>query len=191
MWLDEEFSENHPLAKKLQYMTLQSCERSDAAIEYKNTNRKFIAFDLRDRVLMALVGQTLKPFGFWQNLHDYFIESKFHFLRVWSETQLANRGEMHLRNLYLQHPAKFFEVEFEDAKNVKMRIVKCNYIISEMCSNKRIALNDNQQVNGLLDEFRQKIHEEEQRLQIGNHLFEAFSPESNAPKKTLIDHSGS
>ncbi|MBS0653733.1 MAG: hypothetical protein JSR39_09470 [Verrucomicrobia bacterium] len=189
MWLDEEVSENHPLARKFQYMTLQSCERSESEIHYKNTNRKFISFDLRDRVLMALVGQTLRPFGFWQNLHDYFIGSKFHFLRVWAETQLANRGERHLRNLYLQHPSKFFEVEYEDAKNVKMKIVKCNYIISEMSSNKRIALNDNQSVNGVLDGFRQKIHEEEQRLQLGNQLFEAFAPESNVPKKTLIGHS--
>lgn len=189
MWLDEEVSEHHPLAKKFEYMTLQSCERSDAAIQYKNTNRKFISFDLRDRILMTLVGQTLKPFGFWQNLHDYFIESKYHFLRVWAETHLASRGERHLRNLYLQHPSKFFEVEFEDSKNIKMRLVKCSYIISEMSSNKRVSLNDNQQINGLLDEFRQKINLEEQRFELGNQLFEAFSPESNVPKKRLIGRS--
>ncbi|MBS0603522.1 MAG: hypothetical protein JSS60_00630 [Verrucomicrobia bacterium] len=185
MWLSEEMTESHPLFNKVQYITTQSCERSEAEINYVNINRKYIAFDLRDKALMVLVGLTLKPFGFLQNLEDYFFDSKFRIFRVWAETSIAKRGESHLRNLYLKHPQKFFEVEFENAKSVKMKMIKCNYSISEMCSSKRVALNDSEQSPDMMSDFRKKIQKQEQKLFLSEQLIEEFSPRKESNTKLL------
>lgn len=180
MWLDEELSETHPLVRKVEYMTLQSCERSEVAIHYKNISRKFIVFDLRDKPLMVQVARSLKAFGMWQTLQNYFLNSRFSLVSAWAEAALAKRGEAHIRNLYLKHPAKFFDLEYEDAKSVKMRLVKCSYTISEMTSSKRVPLNDNPQSAGLMDKFREKILQEEERLFIGKQLFDEFAPETKS-----------
>ena len=121
MWLADEMTESHPLFHKVQYVTVQSCERNQAEIRYKNINRKFIPFDLRDYHLMVLVGLSIKPFGFLQHLQNYFADSRFGLLKVWAEGAIARRGENNLRHLYLTHPEKFFEIEFENAKSTRMK----------------------------------------------------------------------
>src|SRR3989339_1287518 len=118
LWLSEELDELHPLFNNIQYITQQSCERQDTEMNYKDINRKYISFDFRDNELMLSVGKTVKPFGFFENLHDYLIHSNIRFFRVWAEKAIAKRGELHLRKLYLKCPEKFFNVEFQNNRNV-------------------------------------------------------------------------
>jgi len=191
MWLEEEINDNHPLAKKIEFMTLQSCERSEIAIHYKHINRKFIAFDLRDRTLMKLVGKTLKPFGFWQHLHDFFVDSKFRMLRIWSDIALAKRGEDHLRSLYLKHPEKFFNIEFADAHSLKMSLTKGSFVISEMRSEKKVSLHENQNSFATdMEEYRKRIRHEEERMEQEENLVNEFSPEREKRQGPLLGMDG-
>lgn len=168
MWLSEEMTESHPLFDKVEYLTQQSCEKHEGEINYKNVNRKYISFNLRDKPLMLLVGMTLKPFGFLQNMQDWLIDSKVRFFRVWAETSIAKRGEVHLRSLYLKSPEKFFNVEFENANSSRMKIAKCGYIINEVCSTKRMSLHDKEEFSGVMDGFRKNMQKEESQFALEN-----------------------
>lgn len=185
MWLTEEMTETHPLFPKVQYVTVQSCERNQAEIHYRNVNRKFIPFDLRDCRLMVLVGLTLKPFGFFQHLQNYLADSRFRFFKVWAETAIAKRGEASLRHLYLTHPEKFFEVEFENAKSTRMKLIKCNFIISEVVEVKCLAMKDREQSPEQMQAFRETIQRQEKQFFLNDQLASEFNPKKENSQKLL------
>ncbi len=187
LWLAEELEESHPLFNSVQYITQQSCERQENEMNYKDINRKYIAFDLRDKSLMLLVGRTIKPFGFFENLHDYLIDSKIQFFRVWAEKAIAKRGESHLRKLYLKHPEKFFHVEFENSRKMHGKVVKCSYIINEICNVKRVSLREKEQFPSMINDFRKTMEKESLRDHSENLLEGPATDEEHDPKLIPIE----
>jgi hypothetical protein len=182
-WLAEELEESHPLFSSVQYITQQSCERRENEMHYKDINRKYIAFDLKDKALMLAVGKTLKPFGFMESLQEHFIHSKIRFFRVWAETKISKRGEAHLRTLYLKQPEKFFNVEFQSNKNLHGKLIKCSYIINEICNVKRVSLNEKEKFPNMMNDFRTTLAKENEEAHHDG-LLEgpAFPPEQSPPQ---------
>lgn len=185
LWLAEELEESHPLFNKVQYITQQSCERQEMEMNYKDINRKYIAFDLRDKELMLAVGKTINPFGFFENLHNYLIDSSISFFRVWAEKAIAKRGEAHLRKLYLKHPEKFFNVEFQNNRNVNAKLAKCSYIINEICNVKRVSLHEKEQFPSMINDFRKTMEKESYQDHPHEHLIEGASSDSERGPKLI------
>ncbi len=187
MWLESDIPENHPLLRKIEYMTMQSCERKEAEIYYKNINRKYITFDLRDGKLMALVGETLEPFGLKQSLEHQWLHSKWAFFRIWAEKELAKRGKQHIRDLYRNHPEKFFDVEFDGlSKGSSMHLLKCNYIIDETASQKRVCLKEySQEQIAQQEAYLQKVREYEASIHQHKQLESHFKQEEEASEALL------
>jgi hypothetical protein len=186
MWLETDLDENNPLIRKIEYMTMQSCERRESEIHYRNITRKYITFDLRDGVLMSQVGRTLKPFGVKQFLQNKFADSGFFLFRIWAEKGLARRGENHLKGLYKKHPDKFFDVEFDRASSSSaMNLLKCSYIIDEMASQKRVCLKE-QAGQIAQDDYVKKVKEYEQSVHSQHQLVNQFNKEENAETEALL-----
>ncbi len=143
MLLDEKIFESEELSKKIEFVTLQSSERKDEEIRYKNVNRKQIIFDLSDIQMMLELGRVLQPYGLNENFENKMLNSKVQAFRIWAEKKLAKRAENFLRLLYLKHPEKFTKVEYEHTKKKRMKIAKCSYVLSELTSQKSISLKDN------------------------------------------------
>ncbi|MBX9923162.1 MAG: hypothetical protein K2Y01_03535 [Rhabdochlamydiaceae bacterium] len=182
LWLSEELKESHPLFNSVQYVTQQSCERQETEMNYKDINRKFISFDLRDKAMMLLVGMTVKPFGFFENMHDYLIDSSIRFFRVWAEKAIAKRGEIHLRKLYMKHPEKFFNVEFENKKSTSTKLAKGCYIINEICNVKRVSLHEKEQFPSMINDFRRTMEKESQQAHQDNLIGSSYSEGENEAK---------
>lgn len=142
MLLDEKIFASDELSKKVEFITVQSSERRDEEIRYKNVNRKMIVFDLSDTGMMLELGKLLKPYGLNENFENKMLSSKVAAFRIWAEKKIAKRAENYLRVLYLKHPEKFGKIEYEHSKKKRMRLAKANYILSEMTSQKSISLKD-------------------------------------------------
>lgn len=160
---------------KSEFMMVQSCERRKNEMVYKNVSRKFISFDLSDKQQMADVGKTLKPFGFIENLQKRGISSRFEFFRIWAETRLAKRGEIFLRNLYQEHPEKFFEVSFERSSDNVLALRKCKYIVNETTSQKTVSLTEENN-NSEMDQIRETLLLKERSMEQEHKLAEDFTP---------------
>jgi len=184
MWLEENIDENSPLMKRVEFVTLQSCEKRDTEVHYKNVSRKYLVLDLNDGKLMSEVGKTVDPFGFEEHIHDKFADS-FFLARVWAEKGLAERGRRHIRSLYRKYPEKFFDVTFGKS----LEPVKCSYIIDEMTSQKRVCVKEDE-TKGLLapmDEYINKIKAYEEVIKQQQHLIAQVTSENkDEPRPYLI-----
>jgi hypothetical protein len=185
MWLEDGLSESEALFKRVEISTTQSCEKRHSEMHCKNISRKFICFDLSDKQQMVEVGKLITPFGFWQHMQNVCIHSKISFLRIWAETGMAKRGEQHLRALYLRHSEKFFDVEFENSTKVKMRLKKCNYIISEVSSQKKIFIKNEDEKIGDDEDFKLRLKNEELKMLEQESYIRDFSREERQ-KQHLI-----
>lgn len=184
MWLEENIDENSPLMKRVEYVTLQSCEKRDTEVHYKNVSRKYLVLDLRDGKLMAEVGRTVDPFGFEEHLQDRFADS-FFLAKVWAEKGLAKRGRRHIKSLYRKYPEKFFDVTFERT----LDLVKCSYIIDEMTSQKRISVKEEWENKGLLapmDEYLNKIKNYEEIIKQQQHLISQATSEPRDESSNVL-----
>jgi len=144
MLLDDKIFKSEILSKKISFITEQSSERRDEEIRYKNINRKFITFDLSDTQTMLVLGKILHPYGLNENLGSKLLKSKILIVRIWAEKKMIKYARTFLRLLYLKHPEKFSEIEYETIKKKSMKLVKANYILSELTSQKSISLKDTQ-----------------------------------------------
>ncbi|QVL56999.1 MAG: hypothetical protein KFB93_06350 [Simkaniaceae bacterium] len=188
MLLDEKIFASDALAKKVEFVTVQSSERRDEEIRYKNVNRKMIVFDLSDVGMMLELGKLLKPYGLNENFENKMLESKVSAFRIWAEKRIAKRAEAYLRVLYLKHPEKFGTIEYENSKNKRMRLAKANYILSEMMSQKSISLKDDRDDHiNQLEDFKNRFTGEAKRLALQENIIKDLTQDDRAENQTLLE----
>lgn len=165
MGFEEKVFNSQKLAKKIEFITIQSSEQRDEEVRYNNINRKQIRFDLSDIGVMFALGQILRPYGVREFIENRLSASNVSILRLWAEKRLAKRGEKFIRSLFLKHPEKFSQVEFKNRKSSRMQITRGTFVISELVNQKTISLKDDKD-NYLseLESFRDKFKAEEGRL---------------------------
>lgn len=167
MGFEEKVIKSQKLAKKIEFITIQSSEQKEEEVRYKNINRKQIRFDLSDLSTMASLGELLRPFGLVQYLENKLAESKFEVLRLMGEKRLAKRAMHFLKALYIKHPEKFATLELSNTKSPRMKMVRGTFIISEVVSQKTISLKDDgENYQSELEAFRNKFREEEAKLRM-------------------------
>lgn len=188
MLLDEKIFESEELSKKIEFVTVQSSERRDEEIRYKNVNRKMIVFDLSDIGMMLELGKLLKPYGLNENFENKMLNSKVAAFRIWAEKKLATRAEGYLRVLYLKHPEKFGKIEYENTKTKRMRLAKANYILSELTSQKSISLKDNRDDHlNELEDFKNRFTGEAKRLALQENVIKDLTQDDRAESQTLLE----
>lgn len=187
MLLDEKIFESEELSKKIEFVTLQSSERRDEEIRYKNVNRKLIVFDLSDLEMMLALGRILRPYGLNENFENKMLGSKVQAFRVWAEKKLAKRAENYIRILYLKHPEKFTKVEYEHSKKKRMRIAKCSYVLSELTSQKSISLKDKRDELEELRQFKDQFTGEQQRLMLQENVIKDLTHDDREENVSLLE----
>lgn len=188
MLLDEKIFSSKALSKKIEFVTVQSSERRDEEIRYKNINRKMIVFDLSDIGTMLELGKLLRPYGLTENFENKMLESKVATFRIWAEKKLARRAENFLRVLYLKHPEKFGKIEYEHSKKKKMRLAKASYILSELTSQKSISLKDERNdYASELQDFKNRFTGEAKRLALQENVIKDLTHDDRKEEKTLLE----
>ena len=186
MLLDEKIFASEELSKRIEFQTLQSSERRDEEIRYTNVNRKMIVFDLTDVQMMLELGVMLKPYGLSENFENKMLRSNVAPFRIWAEKKIATRAENFLRVLYLKHPEKFGNVEYENSKKKRMRLAKANYILSELTSQKSISLKDDRDEVAQLNEFKDRFTGEAQRLALQENVIKDLTQDDRQEGQTLL-----
>ena len=187
MLIDEKIFASEQLSKKIEFQTLQSSERCEEEIRYKNVSRKMIVFDLRDTETMLEIGTLIEPHGIKENFANKLMHSSRDICRIWAEKKVVKRGKNLIRLLYLKHPEKFRNVEYENAKSKKMSIIKANYILSEVTSNKSISLKDDR-TNELaqLKDFKNRFTGEAQSLMFQENIIKDLTQDDHGEKHNLL-----
>lgn len=180
MGFEEKLFNSQSLAKRIEFITIQSSEQREEEVRYKNVNRKQIRFDLSDIAVMYALGEVLRPYGVKEFIENKLAQSGITILRVWGEKKLAKRGERFIRSLFLKHPEKFSEVEFNDKRHARMKFVRGTLVITEMVSQKTISLKDNKDdYLSELESFRNKFKAEEEKLLMHKNVVEKLNEESH------------
>lgn len=165
MGFEEKVIKSQKLAKRIEFITIQSSEQKDEEVRYKNINRKQIRFDLSDLETMSSLGELLRPFGIVQYLENKLAASSIDVLRFYGEKKLAKRAMNFLKTLYIKHPEKFASLDLETSKSPRMKMVRGTFIISEVVSQKTISLKDDgENYQSELESFRRKFRAEEAKL---------------------------
>lgn len=189
MLLDEKIFASDTLSKKIEFVTVQSSERREEEIRYKNANRKIIVFDLSDIGMMLELGKLLRPYGLSENFENKMLESRLGFFRIWAEKKIAKRAENFLRVLYLKHPEKFGKIEYEHSNNKRMRLTKANYILSELTSLKNISLKDERDDHVTqLKDFKNRFAGEEKRLAMQENVIKDLTHDDREEEQTLLEN---
>ena len=188
MLIDEKIFNSKELSKKIEFITLQSSERRDEEIRYKNIKRKLIIFDLNDIQTMIAVGRILAPYGMKENFENKMLESKVAAFRIWAEKRIAKRAENFLRELYLKYPEKFSKVEYSHSKRKNMKLLKANYILSELVSQKSIGLKDLRSDSpDDLSEFKERFANEQKGLFHQENIMKELVQDSENSDQTLLE----
>lgn len=167
MGFEEKVIKSQKLAKKIEFITIQSSEQKEEEVRYKNVNRKQIRFDLSDLSTMASLGELLRPFGLIQYIENKLAQSNIDVLRFMGEKRLAKRAMHFLKALYIKHPEKFASLDLANSRSPRMKMVRGTFIISEVVSQKTISLKDNgDNYQSELESFRRKFREEEAKLRM-------------------------
>lgn len=188
MLIDEKIFSSEELSKKIEFVTLQSSERRDEEIRYNNINRKLIVFNLNDAPMMLALGKTLAPYGMKENFVNKMINSSVQIFRIWAEKELIKRAKNFLCLLYLKHPEKFTKVEYAHSTQKKMRLLKANYILSELVSQKTISLKDEQDDHiNKMNEFKDRFTGEHQRLMLQESLMKDLTQDKSNEQTSLLE----
>jgi len=187
MLLDEKIFASEELSRRIEFQTVQSSERRDEEIRYKNVNRKMLVFDLNDTQMMIDLGKMLKPYGFNENFENKMLESKVAAFRIWSEKKIAKRAANFIRILYLKHPEKFGKIEYEHSRKKKMRLAKANYILSELTSHKTISLKDDRtDTEAQLNDFKDRFTGEAKSLALQENMIKDLTHDDREEEQTLL-----
>jgi len=167
MTFEEKVINSQRLAKKIEFLTIQSSEQREEEVRYKNINRKQIRFDLSDLEVMTALGELLRPYGFKQFIENKMAQSKIDIFRLYGEKQLAKRAMNFLKALYIKKPEKFAGVDLANATSPRMKMIRGTFIISEVVNQKTISLKDDgESYQSELELFRKKYREEEAKLRM-------------------------
>ena len=188
MGFEEKLFNSQTLAKKVEFITIESSEQREEEIRYKNVNRKQIRFDFNDLAVMYALGELLRPYGVKEFFENKLAESNLALFRLWGEKKLAKRGQKFIRSLFMKSPEKFSKVEFANNRNTKIKMTRGIFIISELTNQKTLSLKDDKD-NYLseLESFKDKYKAEEARLLIQKNVVEELTFEKdNEEKEALI-----
>ena len=189
MLIDELIFSSDDLSKKIEFVTLQSSERRDEEIRYKNINRKLIAFDLKDVEMMLMLGRLLTPYGIQEHLENKMLNSSVSTFRLWAENKVAQRAAKLLRSLYHKHPEKFTQVQYEKTRSKNMKLLSCHYILSELTSNKSISLKDDRTNQAdEMQELANRAAKEENLLQHQKEVVSSLTENNEESNQSLIGH---
>lgn len=167
MRFEEKVIKSQKLATRIEFITIQSTEKKDEAVRYKNINRKQIRFDLNDLATMIALGELLRPYGLKQFIENKLAVSNIDIFRIYGEKRLAKRAMNFLRSFYLKHPEKFAKVDLSNLKSSRMKMVRGTLVISEVVSQKTISLKDDgDNYESELESFKRKFKEEEAKLRM-------------------------
>ena len=147
-----------------------------------------IIFDLSDIETMLELGRMIAPYGLSENFENKMLNSNVAAFRIWAEKKLAKRAENFLRSLYLKHPEKFGQVEYEHSRKKRMRLAKASYILSELTSQKSISLKDERDDHlSQLQEFKNKFAGETQRLALQENVIKDLTHDDREEGQTLLE----
>jgi len=188
MEFEKKMLESQSLTKRVEFITIQSSERREEEVRYKNINRKQIRFDLSDIAIMLALGQILRPYGVKELIENKLANSKVEFFRFWGEKRLAKRGQAFMMNLYMKAPEKFSQAELKSSGKKRMQLARGTLIISELTNQKTISLKDNKDdYHAELEEFRTKFKEQEMKLRHQKDVIQELThDESDANAQKLI-----
>lgn len=189
MDFEKKLFESQSLTKRIEFITVQSSERRDEEVRYKNINRKQIRFDLSDVAIMLALGEILKPYGVKEHIENKLAKSNIEFLRYWGEKRLAKRGQSFIMNLYLKAPEKFSQTELKSSTKKRMQLARGTLVISELTNQKTISLKDKKEdYLSDLEKFRNEFKKQEMKLRHQKHVIEELTQdESDANTKKLIE----
>ena len=190
MLIDELIFQSDELSKRIEFVTLQSSEKRDEEIRYKNINRKLINFDLKDIETMLILGKLITPYGIQEHIENKMLNSSVSSFRLWAEKKLALRASKLLRSLYHKNPEKFTKVQYEKTRGKSMKLLSCQYILSEMTTNKSISLKDDRSNQAdEMQELANRAAKEENLLQHQKDVIEGLTGNDNQKDQNLIAHS--
>ena len=190
MLIDELIFQSDELSKRIEFVTLQSSEKRDEEIRYKNINRKLINFDLKDIETMLILGKLITPYGIQEHIENKMLNSSVSSFRLWAEKKLALRASKLLRSLYHKNPEKFTKVQYEKTRGKSMKLLSCQYILSEMTTNKSISLKDDRSNQAdEMQELANRATKEEKLLQHQKDVIESLTGDGNEKDQNLIAHS--
>ena len=188
MKFEDKLFSSQSLAKRVEFITLQSSEQREEEVRYKNINRKQIRFDLSDIAVMLALGEILRPYGVKEFIENKLAQSNVMIFRLWGEKKLAKRGEKFIRALFLKHPEKFSQVEFKTIRNPRMKMVRGTFIISELVNQKTISLkNEKEGYLAELESFKEKFKAEEAKLLMHKNVIEELNSENNDERLIGMD----
>ena len=180
MLIDELIFQSDELSKRIEFVTLQSSEKRDEEIRYKNINRKLINFDLKDIETMLILGRLITPYGIQENIENKMLNSSIASFRLWAEKKIALRASKLLRALYHKNPEKFTQVQYEKSRGKSMKLLSCQYILSEMTTNKSISLKDDRSNHAdHMQELANRAAKEESLLQRHKDVIEGLTGDNN------------
>ena len=180
MDFESKLLDSEPLTKRVEFITIQSSERREEEVRYKNINRKQIQFDLSDVAVMLALGQILRPYGIKELIENKMVESKLELFRFWGEKRLARRGQIFITGLYMKAPEKFSKADLKRQGKKRMQLVRGTLIISELTSQKTISLKDNKDdYLSELENFKEKFKDEEMKLRHRKEVIENLTHDEN------------
>ncbi|MCB1076095.1 MAG: hypothetical protein KDK59_11305 [Simkania sp.] len=188
MEFEKKMLESQSLTKRVEFITIQSSERREEEVRYKNINRKQIRFDLGDVAIMLALGEILRPYGVMELIENKLAKSNIEFFRYWGEKRLAKRGQAFIMNLYMKSPEKFSHAELKSKGRKQMELARGTLIISELTNQKTISLQDNKEdYHAELESFRSKFKEQEMKLRHQKEVIQELThDESDANAQKLI-----
>ncbi|WP_420420718.1 hypothetical protein [Simkania sp.] len=188
MEFEKKMLESQSLTKRVEFITIQSSERREEEVRYKNINRKQIRFDLSDVAIMLALGEILRPYGVMELIENKLAKSNIEFFRYWGEKRLAKRGQSFMMSLYMKSPEKFAQAELKSKGRKQMELARGTLIISELTNQKTISLQDNKDdYHAELEEFREKFKEQEMKLRHQKDVIEELTHDgSDANAQKLI-----
>lgn len=186
MNFEEKVIKSQKLAKKIEFITIQSSEQKEEEVRYQNISRKQIRFDLNDLSVMAALGELLRPYGLKQFIENKMAQSKTAIFRVYGEKKLAKRAMSFLKALYIKNPDKFSTIDLTNATSTRMKIARGVFIISEVVNQKTISLKDDgESYQSELELFRKKYKEEEAKLRMQEDAIKELTFEEEGEKRLI------
>jgi len=189
MDFENKIIESQSLMKRMEFITIQSSERREEEVRYKNINRKQIRFDLSDVAIMLALGEILQPYGVKEYIENKLAKSNIEFLRYWGERRLAKRGQVFITALYMKTPEKFSQAELQGRGRKNIRLARGTLIISELTNQKTISLKDKKDdYHAELEQFKNDFKRQEMKLRHQQKVIQELTQdESDANSKRLIE----
>jgi len=172
MGFKEKLFHSEQLAKKIEFVIIQSSRQSQGKVFYQNINRQQIWLDCDDPVGMFALGEIAQSVGLKGFIENKLAQSKIVCFCIWGKKKLVKRGKRFFRTLFCRNPNKFSQVQRKGN-----RIVSGNFIIDESIDKEVMSLKDTQNVSDLKSLKNKCITEEKKLFMQKTFLDELYAQE--------------